>query len=94
MLSQKDVTPEKKDKNIKIINGPSNHREDQEVEFKNCAANFSFAQLDTRKSLGRSKPTTNSQAQAPQHTVWNIFTISKSYRTAFYRNIMSTTRCE
>ncbi len=25
-----------------------------------CAANFSFAQLATRKSLGRSKPATNS----------------------------------
>jgi hypothetical protein len=37
-----------------------------------CAANFSFAQLATRKSLGRSKPATNSQAQAPQNTVWNI----------------------
>ena len=61
-----------------------------------CAANFSFAQLAKRKSLGRSKPATNSQAQAPQrqHTVWNISTISKSYRTAFYRNKLSTTRCE
>ena len=29
-----------------------------------CAANFSFAQLAKRKSLGRSKPATNSQAQA------------------------------
>ncbi len=51
-----------------------------------CAANFSFAQLAKRKRLGRSKPATNSQAQAPQHTVWNVTTISKSYRTAFYRN--------
>jgi hypothetical protein len=59
-----------------------------------CAANFSFAQLAKRKSLGRSKPATNSQAQAPQHPVWSISTISKSYRTAFYRNKMSTTRCE
>ncbi len=63
-------------------------------EFPYCAANFSFAQLAKRKSLGRSKPATNSQAQALQHTVWNISTISKSYRTAFYRNKMSTTRCE
>jgi hypothetical protein len=49
--------------------------------FKNssCAANFSFAQLAKRKSLGRSKPATNSQAQAPQHTVWNVSTISKPY---------------
>ncbi len=27
---------------------------------RNCAANFSFAQLAKRKSLGRSKPATNS----------------------------------
>ena len=59
-----------------------------------CAANFSFAQLAKWKSLGRSKPATNSQAQALQHTVWNISTLSKSYRTAFYRNKMCTTRCE
>jgi hypothetical protein len=39
-----------------------------------CAANFSFAQLAKRKSLGRSKPATNSQAQALQHTVWNVST--------------------
>ncbi len=44
-----------------------------------CAANFSFAQLAKRKSLGRSKPATNSQAQAPQHTVWNISTLSILY---------------
>ncbi len=44
-----------------------------------CAANFSFAQLAKRKSLGRSKPATNSQAQASQHTVWNVSTISKPY---------------
>ncbi len=44
--------------------------------------------------IGRSKPATNSQAQAPQHTVWNISTLSKTYRTVFYRNKMSTTRCE
>ncbi len=44
-----------------------------------CAANFSFAQLAKRKSLGRSKPATNSKAQALQHTVWNVFTISKPY---------------
>ncbi len=44
-----------------------------------CAANFSFAQLAKRKSLGRSKPATNSQAQALQHTVWNVSTISKPY---------------
>ncbi len=59
-----------------------------------CAANFSFAQLAKRKSLGRSKPATNSQAQALQHTVWNVSTISKPYWTAFYRNKLSTTRCE
>ncbi len=46
---------------------------------KPCAANFSFAQLAKRKSLGRSKPATNSQAQALQHTVWNVSTISKPY---------------
>ena len=51
-----------------------------------CAANFSFAQLAKMKSLGRSKPATNSQAQALQHTVWNVSTISKPYWTAFYRN--------
>ena len=44
-----------------------------------CAANFSFAQLAKRKSLGLSKPSTNSQAQAVQHTVWNVSTISKPY---------------
>jgi hypothetical protein len=44
-----------------------------------CAANFGFAQLAKRKSLGRSKPATDSQAQAPQHTVWNVSTISKPY---------------
>ncbi len=44
-----------------------------------CAANFSFAQLAKRKSLGRSKPATNSKAQALQHTVWNVSTISKPY---------------
>ncbi len=44
-----------------------------------CAANFSFAQLAKRKSLGCSKPATNSQAQALQHTVWNVSTISKPY---------------
>ncbi len=44
-----------------------------------CAANFSFAQLAKRKSLGRRKPATNSQAQALQHTVWNVSTISKPY---------------
>ncbi len=59
-----------------------------------CAANFSFAQLAKRKSLGRSKPATNSQPQALQHTVWNVSTISKPYWTAFYRNKLSTTRCE
>jgi hypothetical protein len=44
-----------------------------------CAANFSFAQLAKRKSLGRSKPATNSQAQALQHTVWNVSAILKPY---------------
>ncbi len=44
-----------------------------------CAANFSFAQLAKRKCLGRSKPATNSQAQALQNTVWNVSTISKPY---------------
>jgi hypothetical protein len=55
---------------------------------------FSFAQLAKGKSLGRSKPATKSQIQALQHTVWIIFTISKPYWTAFYRNKMRTTRCE
>ncbi len=55
---------------------------------------FSFAQLAKGKSLGRSKPATNSQAQAlATHCVENS-TTTKSYRTAFYRNKMSTTRCE
>jgi hypothetical protein len=40
---------------------------------------FSFAQLAKGKSLGCSKPATKSQIQAPQHTVWIIFTISKPY---------------
>ncbi len=65
-----------------------------EINHYRCAANFSFAQLAKRKSLGRSKPATNSQAQALQHTVWNVSTISKPTWTAFYRNKLSTTRCE
>jgi hypothetical protein len=48
-------------------------------EFPHCAANFSFAQLAKRKSLGCSKRATNSQAQALQQTVWNVSTISKPY---------------
>ena len=55
---------------------------------------FSFAQLAKGKSLGRSKPATNSQAQALATYGVEYSTISKSYRTAFYRNKMSTTRCE
>ena len=35
---------------------------------------FSFAQLAKGKSLARSKPATNSQAQALQHTVWKSLT--------------------
>ena len=58
------------------------------------AANFSFAQLAKRKSLGRSKPATNSQAQALATHCVEYSTISKSYRTPFYRNKLSTTRCE
>ncbi len=34
------------------------------MKLSGCAANLSFAQLAKRKSLGRSKPATNSQAQA------------------------------
>ena len=49
------------------------------ASLPHCAANFSFAQLAKRKSLGRSKPTTYSQSQALQHTVWNVSTISKPY---------------
>ncbi len=49
------------------------------TRYTYCAANFSFAQLAKRKSLGRSKPATNSQAQALQHTVWNVSTISTPY---------------
>ncbi len=64
------------------------------IVYCSCAANFSFAQLAKRKSLGRSKPATNSQAQVLQHTVWNVSTISKPYWTAFFRNKLSTTRCE
>jgi hypothetical protein len=45
----------------------------------NCAADFSLLNLPKRKSLGRSKPATNSYAQAPQHTVWKTSTISKPY---------------
>ncbi len=44
-------------------------------------------------SLGRSKPATRLM-EAQQHTVWNISTIFKPYWAAFYRNKMSTTRCE
>ncbi len=32
-----------------------------------CAADFSLLNLPKGKSLGRSKPTTSSYAQAPQH---------------------------
>ncbi len=45
---------------------------------------FSFAQLAKGKSLGRSKPATNSQAQALATHCVEYSTISKSYRTAFY----------
>ncbi len=59
-----------------------------------CAATFSYAQLAKGKSLGRSKPATISQAQALATHCVEYSTISKSYRTAFYRNKLSTTRCE
>ncbi len=49
------------------------------TKYRRCAANFSFAQLVKRKSLGRSKPATSFKAQALQHTVWNVSTISKPY---------------
>jgi hypothetical protein len=39
----------------------------------NCAADFSLLNLPKGKSLGRSKPATNSYAQAPQHTVRDDF---------------------
>ena len=55
-----------------------------------CAADFSLLNLPKGKSLGRSKPATNSYAQALQHTMRKTSTISKSYWTAFYRNKMST----
>ncbi len=51
---------------------------------------FRFDQLAKGKRLGRSKPATSSYAQALQHTMRKISTISKSYWTAFYRNKMST----
>ncbi len=44
-----------------------------------CAANFSFAQLAKRKSLGRSKPATNSQAKALATHCVEYSTISKPY---------------
>ncbi len=59
-----------------------------------CRELLSFAQLAKRKRLGRSKPATNSQAQALATHCVEYSTISMSYRTAFYRNKMSTTRCE
>ncbi len=43
-----------------------------------CAANFSFDQLAKRKSLGHSKPVTNSQAQALQHTLCGMFLLYPS----------------
>ncbi len=55
---------------------------------------FSFAQLAKGKSLGCSKPETNSQAQALATHCVEYSTISMSYRIAFYRNKLSTTRCE
>ena len=44
-----------------------------------CAAGFALLNLPKGKSLGRSKPATSSYAQALQHTVRKISTISKSY---------------
>ncbi len=38
-----------------------------------CAADFSLLNLPKGKSLGRSKPATNSYAQALQHTVRDDF---------------------
>jgi hypothetical protein len=62
--------------------------------FASVPLTFSFAQLAKGKSLGLSKPATNSQAQALATHCVEYSTISKSYRTAFYRNKLSTTRCE
>ena len=55
---------------------------------------FSYAQLAKGKCLARSKPATKSQAQALATHCVEYSTISKSYRTAFYRNKLSTTRCD
>jgi hypothetical protein len=44
-----------------------------------CAADFSLLNLPKGKSLGRSIPATNSYAQALQHTMRNVSTISKPY---------------
>ncbi len=39
------------------------------IYHSTCAADFSLLNLPKGKSLGRSKPATNSYAQALQHTV-------------------------
>ncbi len=50
------------------------------IESTTAPLTFSFAQLAKGKSLGRSKPATNSQIQAlAKHTVWIISTRSKPY---------------
>jgi hypothetical protein len=51
---------------------------------------FRFAQLAKGKSLGRSKPATNSYAQALQHTVWDSYYI-QALLNCLMRNKISTT---
>ncbi len=48
-----------------------NYSRDKKKAF--CAADFSLLNLPKGKSLGRSKPATNSYAQALQHTVRDDF---------------------
>jgi len=60
------------------------------IVYTYCAADFSLFNLPKGKSLVRSKPATNSYAQALQHTMRKTSTISKPYWTAFSRNKLST----
>jgi hypothetical protein len=55
---------------------------------------FSFAQLAKGKSRGGSKPATKSQIQALATHCVDYFYYIQALLTAFYRNKMSTTRCE
>jgi hypothetical protein len=68
------------DPNLDLLPGFMENQEPWQDSIEGlCAADFSLLNLPKGKSLGRSKPATNSYAQAPQHTVWKTPTISKPY---------------